>query len=185
MPEENTPTVTPVTAPANGPTVESLQADVDKWKAMSRTNEKRYEDASAERDALKAAGLSDSDKALEAAKTEARNAAFSEYGSKLAEAELRAKAATEGVTLPDSQFINIGQFLGADGTVNTELIGTFVSSLPQPATTPTYAQGIGLGRQGSGAVGQLSQTDLSNMSAKEINEARKAGKLDLLLRGTS
>ncbi|MBD0739845.1 hypothetical protein BGM09_10450 [Streptomyces sp. CBMA29] len=152
---------------------------------MSRTNEKRWQDVSAERDTLKQSTLTDSDKALEAARTEARNAALAEYGSKLAEAELRAKAASEGVPLPDSQFINLNQFLGQDGTVNAELIGTFVSSLPKPATAPTYAQGIGLGRQGSGAVGQLSQADLSNMSAKEINEARKAGKLDHLLRGTS
>ncbi|MFD8088964.1 hypothetical protein [Streptomyces malaysiensis] len=165
------------------PTVESLQAEVDKWKAMSRTNEKRWQDASAERDSLKQAGMSDADKALETARSEARSAALAEYGTRLADAELRAQAAKAGVELPSADFLNLSKFVGDDGSVNADLIGTFVSSLPKPVAEPEFSQGLGLGRQGGSGVQQLSRDDLSRMSPKEINAARKAGQLDALMRG--
>ncbi|MEU3825221.1 hypothetical protein AB0F36_07835 [Streptomyces sp. NPDC029080] len=165
------------------PSLESLQAEVDKWKSLSRTNEQRWKDASAERDQLKTAGMTDAEKAVEAAKAQARSAALAEYGTRLADAELRAQAAKAGVELPAAEFLNLSKFLGEDGSVNADLIGNFVSSLPKPVAAPEFEQGLGLGRQGGSGVQQLTRDDLSRMSPQEINAARKAGQLDALMRG--
>ncbi|MFF4706934.1 hypothetical protein [Streptomyces sp. NPDC001297] len=165
------------------PTLEALQAEVDKWKSLSRTNEKRWQDASAERDALKQSGMTDAEKAIEAAKAQARSATLAEYGTRLADAELRAQAAKAGVELPPAEFLNLAKFVGEDGSVNADVIGTFVSSLPKPVAEPEFDQGLGLGRQGGSGVQQLTRDDLSRMSPQEINAARKAGQLDALMRG--
>jgi hypothetical protein len=159
---------------------------VEKWKNLSRTNEKRWNDTSAELQKLKDASMTDAEKAIEKAKEEARNAALSEVGTRLVDAELRVQAATAGVTLPSPEFLNTSAFLGADGVVNTEAIKAFVESLPKPSNAPQFAQGIGLGRQGdsgSYAAGQIGRDALSRMSPQEISAARKAGKLDALMKG--
>ncbi|MER6086542.1 hypothetical protein [Streptomyces bluensis] len=172
--------------PQKAPTVEKLQADVERWKALSRQNEKNYNEARTELSQLKEASMTDAEKAIEKAKEDARNAALSEVGSRLVEAELRVQAATSGVTLPPAEFLNVQRFIGADGSPDSAAIQTFVSSLPQPSKAPEFAQGIGLGRQGdsgSYAAGQIGRDALSRMSPQEISAARKAGKLDALMRG--
>jgi hypothetical protein len=176
--EPNTETPPPAT-----PTAEDLQAEIDKWKALSRTNEKRWNDASAELDTLKQSQMSDAQKAIEAARAEGRTAALSEVGNRLVEAELRAQAATAGVELPSAEFLNLNRFLGTDGAVDSEAVSAFVKSIPTPAAGPAFRQDIGLGRQGDSAPGQLTRDDLSRMTPSEINDARKAGKFDALLRG--
>lgn len=167
------------------PDVAALQADVEKWKALSRQNEKNWNEARTELASIQQASMTDAEKAIEQAKTEARNAALSEVGSRLVDAELRVQAATAGVTLPSSEFLNLSRFVGADGSPDTEQIKTFVSSLPQPSKAPEFVQGIGLGRQADpgSTAGQISRDELSRMSPQEISAARKAGKLDALMRG--
>ncbi|WP_051779264.1 hypothetical protein [Streptomyces sp. NRRL S-241] len=168
------------------PDVAALQADVERWKALSRQNEKNWNEARTELASIQQASMTDAEKAIEAARTEARNAALSEVGTRLVDAELRVQAATAGVTLPKPEFLNTSAFLGADGSVNSEAITAFVSSLPKPSNSPEFAQGIGLGRQGDSgayAAGQIGRDALSRMSPQEIAAARKAGKLDALMRG--
>jgi hypothetical protein len=89
------------------------------------------------------------------------------------------------VTLPPAEFLNTSRFVGADGSPDSAAITAFISSLPQPSKAPDFAQGIGLGRQSENGAnaGQLGRDDLSRMSRQEINAARKAGKLDALMRG--
>jgi hypothetical protein len=164
------------------PTVESLQLEVDKWKSLSRTNEQRWKDASAERDSFKQASMTDAEKALDAARAEGRNSALSEVGTRLAEAELRALAASAGVDLPPADFLNMSRFV-SDGQVNADALSEFVSSLPKRESSPPFRQDIGLGRQGSPGANQLTRADLSNMTPAEINKARLDGRLDALLRG--
>jgi hypothetical protein len=187
--ENNTPnpstanTGDPNSGTGNDPTVESLQAEVDKWKALSRKNEDRFKSTSTELDNLRQSQMSDAEKAIEAAKAEGRNAALAEVGTRIAEAELRAQAAAAGVELPSADFLNLNRFLGSDGSVDSDAVKGFISSLPKPAAAPAFRQDIGLGRQGSPAAGQLSRSDLSRMTPGEINAARKEGRLDSLLRG--
>lgn len=187
-PQTNETVVTP--PPATGPDTPpldaaALQAEVDKWKNLSRQNEKNYNEARTELAGLKQSSMTDAEKAIEAAKTEARNAALSEVGERLVSAELRVQAATAGVTLPGAEFLNLRAFVGTDGSPNADQIKTFVASLPKPSTSPEFAQGIGLGRQSdaSYAAGQIGRDALSRMSPAEINAARKAGKLDALMKG--
>ncbi|MFD5697849.1 hypothetical protein [Streptomyces lasiicapitis] len=165
------------------PEVTALQAEIDKWKALSRKNEDRFKQASTELDGFRKSQMTDTETAIEAAKVEARNAALSEVGIRLVDAELRAASSAAGVTLPGAEFLNLGSFLGEDGNPDSARIEAFASSLPKPSSEPTYAQNIGLGRQGGPAAGQLTREDLSRMSPREINEARKAGKCDALMRG--
>jgi hypothetical protein len=184
MNTETPSTETPATeTPSGTPDVASLQAEVDKWKALSRKNEDRFKATSAELDQFRQASMSDADKAIEAAKAEARTAAFAEVGTRIADAELRAQAASAGVELPSAEFLNMSRFVGSDGSVDSDAVTAFVSSLPKPAAGPAFRQDIGLGRQGGQAPGQLTRDDLSRMTPSEINAARKDGKLDSLLRG--
>ncbi|MEV8022504.1 hypothetical protein AB0O76_40670 [Streptomyces sp. NPDC086554] len=165
------------------PDVAALQAEIDKWKAMSRKNEERFKSASQELDGFRQSQMTDTEKAIEAARVEARNATLSEVGNKLVNAELRAASSAAGVPLPGAEFLNLGSFLDESGNPDSARIETFVSSLPKPGSAPSYSQNIGLGRQGSPAAGQLTREDLSRMSPREINEARQAGKCDALMRG--
>ncbi|MEU1071551.1 MULTISPECIES: hypothetical protein [unclassified Streptomyces] len=165
------------------PDVTALQAEIDKWKSLSRKNEERFKSASQELEGFRQGQMTDTEKAIEAAKVEARNAALSEVGTRLVDAELRAASSAAGVTIPGAEYLNLNSFLGEDGNPDSARIEAFVSSLPKPGSEPTYAQNLGLGRQGSPAAGQLTREDLSRMSPREINEARKAGKCDALMRG--
>jgi hypothetical protein len=171
--DENTPSAGTENGQQTGtetvPTVESLQVEVDKWKTLSRTNEKRWNDASAELDRIRRSQVPDAEEALEAARAEARSAALSEIGPKLADAELRAHAAKTGVELPSAEYLNLGVFVADDGSVNADAIGAFVSSLPKPATAPEFMQGLGLGRTGSAG------SDISTMDPTELADLIAGG----------
>ncbi|MGW3232465.1 hypothetical protein [Kitasatospora sp. NPDC001095] len=163
------------------PTVEQLQTEVDKWKALSRTNEKRWNDTSAELDALRQEQMTEAEKATEKIRADTRTAVLAEMGPQLVEAAITTEAAKAGIEIGDLRFTDLNQFLDQDGKVNRDLVGEFVKS--RSGDKPLYAQNLGLGRQGGPGAGQLSRGDLSRMTPKEIQEARKAGLLDALMRG--
>ncbi|WP_050512112.1 hypothetical protein [Streptomyces rimosus] len=177
------PTSTPHDGEDQDVTVDQLKAEVDKWRAMSRKNEKSFKDASRELDQARQAAMSDQDKALEQARQEARTSALAEAGERIAMAELRAQAAQNGVSLPGAEFLNLRRFVDADGSADAEAITAFVSALPTTNPAPAYRQDLGLGRQQSGSAGQLTRTDLARMNAKQINAAREAGRLNDLMHG--
>ncbi|MFH8346780.1 hypothetical protein [Streptomyces sp. NPDC018045] len=178
-------TETPNETPASDSThdIAALQAEVEKWKAMSRKNEDRFKAASLELEGTRRSSLGDHEKALEAARTEARQAVAAEFSTRLAEAELRAQAAKAGVELPGVEYLNVAGFVSDDGGVNADLVTSFVSSLPKPAAGPEFAQGLGLGRQGGTAVPQLTREHMARMTPAQITAAKKAGKFDALQRG--
>ncbi|UFQ16405.1 MULTISPECIES: hypothetical protein [Streptomyces] len=178
-------TETPNETPAadSTPDVAALQAEVEKWKAMSRKNEDRFKTVSQELDGYRQSTLTEQEKALEAARAEARKAVAGEFGTRLAEAELRAQAAKVGVELPSLEYLNVGSFVTEDGTVNGEAVAGFVSSLPKPVDKPEFAQGLGLGRQGGSGVPQLTREDMARMTPAQIVAAKKEGKFDALQRG--
>ncbi|MFB7906422.1 hypothetical protein ACFC1T_08345 [Kitasatospora sp. NPDC056076] len=170
--------------PATGqtpPTVEQLQAEIDKWKSLSRTNEKRWNDASGELETLRQERMTEAEKATEKVRAATRSAVLAEIAPQLVEAAIASEAAKSGIEVGDLQFTPLEQFIGEDGTVNRELVIKFVQSRGEGK--PVYAQNLGLGRQGGTTAGQLSRGDLARMTPKEIQEARKAGLLDALMRG--
>ncbi|WP_055523436.1 hypothetical protein [Streptomyces graminilatus] len=149
----------PDNAPA--PTVESLQAEVDKWKALSRTNEKRWNEASTELDTFRQAQMTEQEKAIEAAKAEARTAALSEVGTSLVAAEIRAQAATAGVTV-STEFLDLNRFLGENGRADGDKVKSFISSLPKPTANPEFPQLMGAGHHQAGG------NDISTMDPNEL-----------------
>jgi hypothetical protein len=161
--------------------LEAERQSVTKWKGLSRTNEDRWKEVSQERDQLKQASLTDSEKAIEQARQEARNAALSEVGTDLVSAEIRAQAAKAQVQLPDTQFLNLNSFLGSDGRPNAEAITSFVSSLPKPQQQG-YRQDLGLGRQGGNTPG-LSREEYNRMSREDRRKAREDGRVRSALLG--
>ncbi|MGW5115025.1 hypothetical protein ACWEQ8_06165 [Streptomyces noursei] len=163
--------------------VAALQAEVEKWKSLSRKNEDRFKQASTELHGLRQTSLSDHEKALEAARAEARKAVVGEFGTRVAEAELRAHAAKAGVELPGLEYLNVNSFITDDGAVNADAIGQFVSSLPKPVEKPEFAQNLGLGRQGDTGVPQLTREDMTRMTPRQIIAAKKEGKFDAVQRG--
>jgi hypothetical protein len=127
------------------------------WKAQSRKHEDRashaadYDTIKAERDALKTATLTDAEKAIEAAKTEARTAAMVEAAKgimpKLVRAEF--KAAATGKIEPDRltailEPLDLTKFLTADGSeVDADKVSAYVAGIAGGAgkTWPDMGQG--------------------------------------------
>lgn len=160
------------------------KAEYMKWKALSRKNEEAYKKASAELEKLRQASMSEAERAIEQARQEARNATLQEFGARLAEAEIRAAAASAGKKIPDgfSEFINLSKFVGDNGFPDADAISAFVNSLPSSAPANPFAQNVGIGPQG-GAPRQLTREDLRRMTPEQIVEARKKGQLEALARG--
>lgn len=142
-------TETPDAAPVETPPA-TTAADVEKWRTLARKHERDSKARAKELDELKASQLSDSERAIEAARSEGRSAAMNEVGARLAGAELRAQAATAGAQLPDLDYLNVNRFVNASGDIDADAITAFVESLPKAATptaVPEFAQDLGLGRQ--------------------------------------
>jgi hypothetical protein len=187
MPEENTPNEqTPTTENAPGATstttetasqepkapatleealalLEEERKSTTKWKTLSRQNEKKWEDASAERDQLKQATMTDAEKAIETARTEGRNSALSEVGTDLVSAEMALQAVTAGVTLPDAEYLNVSKFIGDNGRPNKDAIKSFVESLPKANSGQGFPNLQGAGRQ-SGSAGEFTSMDPNELA---------------------
>jgi uncharacterized protein (DUF1501 family) len=87
------PEPAPDPAPAADPTpAADLEAEVAKWKALSRQNEKAAKAAQAELDKARQASMSDQEKAVAQARAEGRAEASKETNRKLLHAEVRAAA---------------------------------------------------------------------------------------------
>jgi hypothetical protein len=164
------PTTPPTTEPASTEPqktpeelISELTAERDKWKNLSRQNEKKWEEASTERDKLKEAQMSDAEKAIEEARQEARKAALSEVGADLVKAELALQAATAGAKVPDAQFLNISQFLGEDGRPNKEAVQAFVDSLPKAGSGFPELQGAGKQTGGAPEITTMDPNELADL----------------------
>lgn len=157
------------------------KAEADKWKSLARTHESKWKAANDELDTLRAASMSEAEKAIEDAKKAARQEALSEVGGKLVQAELKAAAAESGVKLPEGfeDVLNLSKFLGDNGSVNTDAVTNFVNSLGGSSSGLPKVGGIG--PQHGDPKGQVTRDQLSRMSPAEIMEARSMGRLNNIL----
>lgn len=141
-------------------------SELEKWKALSHENEKRWQAASEELEQLRAERLTDQEKALVQARADARQEALSELASTLAEAEIRAQAATAGVTV-QTEYLDLAQFVGEDGRPDAERVAAFVSGQSAASAQPKFPQLMGAGhhRGGSSRVTSMDPTELANLIA--------------------
>ncbi|MFJ4093450.1 hypothetical protein ACIPYS_17870 [Kitasatospora sp. NPDC089913] len=158
--EPTTPTTPPETPPAD------QAVEAEKWKALSRQNEQRWKTASKELEDLKAANMTDQEKALADARAEGRQSALSEVGISLVQAEIRAQAATAGVIV-STDYLDLGRFLADDGQADAEKVKGYIDSLPKPSTEPTFPelQGAGYHRGTGGGITSMDPSELADLIA--------------------
>ncbi len=151
----------PETPAEAGPTDE-----LEKWKRMSRENEKRWKQASKELEDIRHAQMTDQEKAIEAAKAEAWKAARAEMGPSLVEAEIRAQAAAAGVTVR-ADYLDFSRFMAEDGRADRERVTELIDSLRKPETQPEFPQFMGTGyhRPGRNRMSSMDPNELADFIA--------------------
>lgn len=148
------------------------KAEAEKWTALARKHEERAKansKAAKDLEELRQQSMTDQEKAVEQAKAEARAAAFTEVGGKLAAAEVRAAAAgrlsAEQVdTLLDG--LNVSRFLTEDGDVDGERVAAFVDGIaPKQDENPTFPD-LGQGVRSTG--GTRSGSDMDSLLRQAV-----------------
>lgn len=152
MTDEATPdrgTDTPVeTEPATQqdaqPSLEDLQAEVDKWKSLSRKHEdkaKANAKAQQELERLRQESMTEQERAVETARIEARTAVLAELGEQRVGDAFRVAAAGRNLDIDTLlEGVNLQSFLDDDGNPDTVKVGDWVEKiapLPEQPGTPS------------------------------------------------
>lgn len=149
----------------------SGDGDVTDWKAHSREWEKRAKanaNAATELEKLKAANMSEQEKAVTEAEKAGRTAALAEAIPQIAQARLEAHAARAGVDLSEfAEFIDLTKFVGEDGQVDDKAIKAAVTKFAKLAPP-------GAGRSGGDMGGGGGSGDQNASLDKQIEDATKA-----------
>lgn len=160
----------PAAPPASPPAANPPAGDGTDWQAEARKWEKRAKEnkgAVDELATLKAAQMTEQEKAVQAAVEQGRTAALAEAAPTIAQARLEAAAARKGVDLtPFADLLNVGKFISADGTVDGDAITAAVDKLA--ALAPR-----GAGRSGGDMGGAGGSGDQPNTLDKQIEEAQQ------------
>lgn len=130
-------------------TVDSLRAEREKWKAESRKQEQRAKAnaaAAKELDKVREANLTETEKAVAAARTEGRTEGLRQGSSRIVAAEIRAAAAGRSVNVDALlEGVDTARFIDDDGDVDTKAIGAWVDKVApageQRPRTPDLGQG--------------------------------------------
>lgn len=174
MADDSATTDQPEAAAGGGASeLEQLQAELEKWKAMSRKNEARAKE-NAEKaglyDEASEKSKSDLQKAIERAEKAEARAAQAERAN--AKSRVAAQKGIDPDLLPDGDEDTITQ--AADRLIAWR-------DAAKPKGTPAAAAG----ERGEkvGDVKQLTRDDLKSMSPREIMAAQKKGQLADLMKG--
>jgi hypothetical protein len=153
-----------------------LQAEIDKWKALSRKNEERAkanETAAKRLSELEEGQKSEIEKALARAEEAERRAQEIELEA------LRASVAlNKGLTSSQAKRL-VGSTLEELEADADELLADLKANKPAKAPS-SDGQGVQGEKVGTGAQ-IVSRDQLKNMTREEINRAREEGRLDSLL----
>lgn len=130
--------------------------------------------------------------ALDQARREAASEATEKANARIVRAEIRAAAAQRvknpalAVKLIDSSAIEVDDDGEVDGDALNSAIDALLTDYPELAAS---APGFGSADQGAkgraAAPSQLTKSDLDTMTPQQINDARRAGRLDKLLGKTT
>lgn len=157
-----------------------LTAEVEKWKALSRKNEKRAENnaaAARELEELRKASMTEQERIVE----DTRRAVRTEYAAKLVEAEFRSQLTGKTLDADAILTFNKNDFIDENGDVNSEAIAIWVDAhIKTPEIAPDLGQGV-RSKTLTGKSQIRSRDDLRNMTPEEILVARKEGRLDSLM----
>jgi len=161
-----------------------LASEVDKWKKLSRKNEARAEAnaiAAKEREALRAANLTDQERLIASTRQETELVIRREYAGKLAESEL--KSALVGKTIEAASLLSFDRstFIDESGEVDSNAIAAWVEAHTKAPEIPAPDLGQGLRGKSPSGKAQLTRADLANMSSSQILEARSDGHLDAVM----
>jgi hypothetical protein len=131
----------PVDAP---PSLEDLQAEIDKWKSLSRKHEdkaKANAKAQQELERLRQESMTEQERAVESARNEARAAVLAELGETRVGDAFRVAAAGRNLDIDTLlEGVNLKSFLDEDGNPDTVKVGDWVERIapkPEQSTTPS------------------------------------------------
>ena len=166
------------------PEMDKLQAEVEKWKSLSRKNEQQAKAnvaAAKELEEIKKSQLSETEKLIEQTKTETAQEIRREFATKLVDAEL--KSALQGRVMEAGALLSFDKstFILEDGNIDSEAVQSWVEA--HSKTTEIPAPDLGQGNRGKNpSKAQIrSRDELANMSPADILQARKEGRLDTLM----
>lgn len=158
------------TAPAETTTTPETPVDTTaelaKWKALAQKHEDRAKTnahAVKELETLKQQSMSDTDKAVAAARTEGRIEAMKEAGAKLTEARIRVAAAGRNVDIDALiEGANLAKFIDSDGEPDDKAIHAWVDRVAPPVddTAPAGRRDLGLGARGGQSTPALNSDPL-------------------------
>ena len=177
--DESTETETPELSETD-----TLKAEVDKWKSLSRKNEQQAKAnmaASKELETIRQSQLSETERLIEQTKTETALSVRKEFATKLVDAEL--KSALQGKLMGAESLLSFekSSFVLDDGNIDSEAIQSWVEA--HSKTTDIPAPDLGQGSRGKnpGKSQIRSRDELTNMTPAEILSARNEGRLDTLM----
>jgi len=163
---------------------DTLKAEVDKWKSLSRKNEQQAKSngqAVKELDEIRKSQLTDTEKLIEQTREETSQAVRKEFAVKLVDAEF--KSLLGGRSLDGSSLLDFDKssFIQGDGNIDLEGIQSWVEAHSTTAEQAIPDLGQGARGQNPGKSQIRNRDELKNMSPADILEARKDGRLDGLM----
>jgi len=163
--------------PADHPLVRTLAKQRAELKDLKKNNSS----TNRELDEFKQSQLSEHERVIEKTKSDTRKSVRVEFAGKLVEAEL--KNALKGRSLPGDAVLgfNRDSFIDSEGDVDSDAIATWVETHSTQSEVPNPDLGQGTRGHRSSKPQIRSRDELSNMSDKEILEARNDGRLDTLM----
>jgi hypothetical protein len=177
--DESTETETPELSETD-----TLKAEVDKWKSLSRKNEQQAKAnmaASKELETIRQSQLSETERLIEQTKTETALSVRKEFATKLVDAEL--KSALQGKLMGAESLLSFekSSFVLDDGNIDSEAIQSWVEAHSKTTDTPSPDLGQGSRGKNPGKSQIRSRDELTNMTPAEILSARNEGRLDTLM----
>ena len=161
-----------IEVPDTGADAGKLQAEVDKWKSLSRKHEDRAkanDGAARELEDLRRSQMGEQEKAVDEARKAGRTEAVQELGARLVTAEFRAQAAGKFTDSQLSELLedaDMSKYLTDAGEVDVERVTRKVTALAPSAGTDKTWPDLG---QGSRDVQKPAPTDAKSLIAAGLS----------------
>lgn len=181
------PAVEPSTDATSATPADGESAEVAKWKAMARKHEDAEKALAKKLADVQQAQMTESEKAIETARSEGRTEAKREGATKVAAAELRAALKEAGVADPSGVIdaLDLAKFVTDDGDIDDSAVAatkaTFAALAPTPPGRPAGSADGGFQGAPPATPGQLKRSDLAQMTPEQIVDAKAKGLLAELL----